>query len=112
MAITRTLIGALPYCKDGEVEKWEFLMKYEEGEGSTYFTINFPVEIYANEPMADGTTTPHFTPKAEALWTLAELMALCPTDRWDAMFATRYDKVITNPPSIPEPEPDFVIPLE
>ena len=44
-------------------------MKYEEGEGSTYFTINFPVEIYANEPMADGTTTPHFTPKAEAFIT-------------------------------------------
>ena len=29
MAITKTLTGAVPYNKDGKVEKWALQMKYE-----------------------------------------------------------------------------------
>ena len=31
MAITRTLINAVPFNLNNKVEKWELTMKYEEG---------------------------------------------------------------------------------
>ena len=42
MAVTKTLTGALPYCKDSVVEKWDFVMKYEEGADATYYTSSYP----------------------------------------------------------------------
>ena len=107
MAVTKTLIEAIPSNKDGKVEVWELTMKYEEGADATYYTSNMNVSIPAIRPSDSAV---NFIPKAEALWTLAELTALCPTDTWDTVFASQYDSVITNPPDNPVPDPDYVIP--
>ena len=106
MAVTKTLTGAIPYNKDSKVQKWDFVMKYEEGEDATYYTSNMSTTIPATA--VDGTV--NFTPKAEGSWTLAQLTALCPISQWDDIFASQYDSVITNPPDNPVPDPDFVIP--
>ncbi len=106
MAITKTLTGAIPYNKDGAVQRWVFEMKYEEGAEATYYTSNMRTSIPATDP--DGTV--NFTPKAEGEWTLAELTALCPISHWDDIFASQYDSVITNPPDNPVADTSFVIP--
>ena len=106
MAVTKTLTGAIPYNKSSKVQKWAFVMKYEEGADATYYTSTFNTIIPATAD--DGTV--NFTPKAEGSWTLAQLTALCPTSSWDNVFASQYDSVITNPPDNPVPDPDYVIP--
>jgi len=106
MAVTKTLIEAIPYNKDSKVQKWDFVMKYEEGEDATYYTSNMSTTIPATA--VDGTV--NFTPKAEGSWTLAQLTALCPISEWDTIFDSQYDSVITNPPDSPVPDPDYVIP--
>ncbi len=107
MAITKTLTGAIPYNKDGEVQQWAFEMKYEEGADATYYTSSMRTSIPATDPISG---VANFTPKAEGEWTLAELTALCPISRWDNVFDSQYDSVITNPPDNPVADPDFVIP--
>ena len=107
MAITKTLMKATPYNKDSKVQQWDFEMKYEERADATYYTSSFNRSIPATDP---GTGVVNFTPKAEGEWTLAELTALCPTDKWDNIFASQYDSVITNPPDRPVPDGGFVIP--
>ena len=104
MAITRTLIKAVPYNLNNKVEKWDLTMKYEEGtEGEAdYYTNEKNTQLAA----ADG----DFTAKAEGDWTKSELEALCPTARWDVIFASQYDSVITNPPSEPVPDNEYQIP--
>ena len=104
MAITRTLIKAIPYNLNNKVEKWDLTMKYEEGtEGEAdYYTNDKSVTVAA----ADGS----FTAKAEGDWTKSELESLCPTAKWDEIFASQYDSVITNPPAQPVPDSDYQIP--
>ena len=104
MAITRTLIKAIPYNLNNKVEKWDLTMKYEEGtEGEAdYYTNDKSVTLAA----ADGS----FTTKAEGDWTKSELEALCPTAKWDEIFASQYDSVITNPPAQPVPDNEYQIP--
>ena len=106
MAVTKTLTGALPFNKDGDVQKWEFTMKYEEGADATYYTMDMAATIPATA--LDGAV--NFTPKPEGEWTLAQLTALCPIDKWDATFDSVYDSVITNPPDDPVPDDGYVIP--
>ena len=106
MAVTKTLTGAIPYNKDGEVQQWAFEMKYEEGEDATYYTSNMSTTI----PATDSAGNVNFTPKAEGSWTLAQLTALCPISQWDDIFDQQYDSVITNPPDKPVPDPSYVIP--
>ena len=106
MAVTKTLTEAVPYNKDGKVEKWYFQMKYEKGADATYYKSYMVAIIPAIAP--DGAV--NFTPKAEGEWTLAELTALCPVSFWDDIFDNQYDSVITNPPDVPVADPDFVIP--
>ena len=106
MAVTKTLTVAVPSNKDSKVEIWDFEMKYEEGEDATYFSSTFSATI----PATDHRGIVNFTPKAEGEWTLAQLTALCPTSKWDTIFASQYDSVITNPPDLPVPDPDYVIP--
>ena len=110
MAVTNTLTVAIPYNKSSKVQKWDFTMKYEEGADATYYTSNMSTSIPASETLPDGSTQTNFTPKAEASWTLAQLTALCPISQWDTVFASQYDSVITNPPDLPVPDPDYVIP--
>ncbi len=107
MAVTKTLTGAVPYNKSSKVQQWDFQMQYEEGADATYYTSTFATTIPATDPV---TGAVNFTPKAEASWTLAQLTALCPTAKWDNVFASQYDSVITNPPVLPVPDPDYVIP--
>jgi|TARA_R110002020_G_scaffold415084_1_gene624512 hypothetical protein len=110
MAVTKTLTTALPYNLNNKVQKWDFVMKYNQGNKSanppTYYESTFTATI----PAVDTDGTVNFTPKAESSWTLAELTALCPTAQWDTIFASQYDSVITNPPDNPVPDPDYVIP--
>ena len=106
MAVTKTLTGAIPYNKDGEVQQWDFEMKYEEGADATYYTSTMHTSI----PATDSAGAVNFTPKAEGEWTLAELTALCPIAMWDTTFDSQYDSVITNPPDLPVADTSFVIP--
>ena len=115
MAVTKTLNRAVPYIEDGKVVRWDLGMKYEQGtEGEAdYYTSNKSVTLNASEtrPGPDGDIiTNNFTPKAEADWTKKDLEDLCPTAKWDEIFASQYDSVITNPVKQPEPNNDFVIP--
>ena len=106
MAVTKTLTVAVPYNKDSKVQQWDLQMKYEKGADATYYTMEMRATITAIAP----DDSVNFTPKAEGEWTLAELTALCPTDLWDNTFDRQYDSVITNPPDLPVPDPDYVIP--
>ena len=108
MAVTKTLTTAIPYNKSSKVQQWDLGMTYDEGtEGeSDYYESSFNVTV----PATDDQGNVNFTPKAEGSWTLAEITALCPTSKWDNVFASQYDSVITNPPDDPVPDPDFVIP--
>ena len=122
MAVTKTLTKATPYNKDSKVQQWLFEMKYEEGDktldeetgeytyAANYYTSTMSTSILASETLPDGSTQINFTPKAEASWTLAQLIALCPTDVWDDIFDNQYDNVITNPPDVPVADPSYVIP--
>jgi len=112
MAVKRTLIQAVPGNEDGKVVRWNLEMKYEQGtEGQAdYYTNTKRESIEATETNADGSTTSNFTPKAEGDWTKKELEDLCPIAKWDVIFASQYDSVITNPVKNPEPNNEFVIP--
>jgi len=112
MAVTKTLNQAVPYIEDGKVVRWNLGMKYEEGtEGQAdYYTNDKTTIIEATVTNPNGSTTTNFTAKAEGEWTKKELEDLCPTTRWDAIFASQYDSVITNPPKEPVPDNDYVIP--
>ena len=68
------------------------------------------IHIPATEENLDGGTKTNFTAKAEGDWTKKDLEDLCPTSMWDEIFASQYDSVITNPPTNPVPNAEFVIP--
>ena len=106
MTITKTLTEAVPYNKDSKVQHWDLQMKYEKGADATYYTM----EMRATIPAIAPDDSVNFTPKAEGEWTLAELTALCPTDKWDDTFDSMYASVITSPPDNPVADPAFVIP--
>ena len=115
MSVTKTLTVAVPYIEDGKVVRWNLGMKYEQGtEGKAdYYSSDKEITINASEtrPGPDGDETiNNFTPKAEADWTKSDLEALCPTAKWDVIFASQYDSVITNPPKEPVPDNSYVIP--
>jgi hypothetical protein len=115
MAVKKTLTQAIPSSEDGKVVRWSLSMRYEQGtEGEAdYYKNEKYTTIEASEtlPGPDGdVTTNNFTPKAEGEWTKKELEDLCPTAKWDEVFASQYDSVITNPVKNPEPNNEFVIP--
>ena len=88
MAIKKTLNKAIPYSQGGKVTRWELGMKYEQGtEGEAdYYTSNTNVVIESSMETPAGTVN-NFTPKAEKDWTKKELEDLCPTAKWDDIFA-------------------------
>jgi len=109
MAVTKELTKAVPFEKEGKVEKWEFEYTYEnDSEGdATYFTNVFSRRINS---MGGNGITVIFVPKPEADWTKAELVALCPVALWDEAFANQVDSLITNPPVKPVADTDYTIP--
>tara|TARA_B100000745_G_C19866829_1_gene288775 strand:- start:5 stop:403 length:399 start_codon:yes stop_codon:yes gene_type:complete len=131
MAITKTLIEATPYeDASNQVEHWDLTMKYKQGDTSidsetgetiyaaNYYENNYSTTVHATESVYvssdEGvptfTTITNFTELDKTAWSLAELIALCPTTQWDSIFDSQYDSVITNPPTTCTPDDSFVIP--
>ena len=121
MAITKTLIEAIPYeDASNQVEHWNLTMKYKQGTEGTadYFEVDYSTTVHATEPVlassVEGedtyTTITNFTELDKTAWSLANLIALCPTTQWDDIFASQYDSVITSPRAKGAPDDSFVIP--
>jgi len=104
MAVTKAMTKAIPSEKSSKVETWELEMKYEnDSEGdATYYTSTFSHTAKA----ADG----DFTAAAKGTFNLAALTALCPVSRWDAVFASQVESVITSPVVPPVPDTSFSVP--
>ena len=104
MAVTKTLVKAIPHEKSSKVEEWHLSMKYEnDSEGdATYYTNTFHTVAVA----ADG----DFTKAAKSSFNLAALTAMFDTAKWDGVFASQVDSVITNPPASALPDNDFAVP--
>ena len=109
MAVTKTLTKAVPFVKSSKVEKWDLEMKYEnDSEGdATYYTSNFNTTVENVHPISGATV---FAKKAKGSWTKSELEGICPTAKWDEIFARQVDSVITNPPANPVPDTSYSIP--
>ena len=115
MAVKKTLTQAIPSSEDGKVVRWSLTMMYEQGtEGKAdYYQSEKNITLSASETRAGpdkDVTTNNFTPKAEGDWTKKDLEDLCPIAKWDEVFASQYDSVITNPAKEPVPNTEFVIP--
>ena len=112
MAVTKTLTKAIPYEKNGKVEKWDLEYTYEnDSEGdATYYTSTFSKHITSTETDSEGNEISNFTAKAKADWTKTQIEALCPTSLWDDVFASQVDSVITNPVVNPVPDQSYSIP--
>ena len=104
MAVTKAMTKAIPSEKSSKAQKWDMEMKYEnDSEGdATYYTSTFNHTAIA----ADG----DFTAAAKGTFNLAALTALCPVSRWDAIFASQVDSVITSPIVPPVPDKSFSVP--
>ena len=89
-----------------EVIRWNLEMKYENDseDDATYFTQTFDAEATVENS--------DFVAAAKGTFNLAALTALCPTTKWDGIFASQVDSIITNPPTKPVADTDFVIPTE
>ena len=109
MAVTKTLTKAVPFVKSSKGEKWDLEMKYEnDSEGdATYYTSNFNTTVENVHPISGATV---FAKKAKGSWTKSELEGICPTAKWDEIFASQVDSVITNPPANPVPDTSYSIP--
>ena len=112
MAITKILTKATPFEKNSKVEEWDLEMTYKnDSEGdATYYTSTFSTNIVATETDPEGNSVSNFTAKAKADWTKSQLEALCPTSKWDVVFASQVDSVITNPVVNPVPDNAYSIP--
>ena len=109
MAITRTLVRAVPIENTSdEIERWDLEMTYSQGtEGNAdYYEGSFQITIEDEDD--DGTV--NFTELDKTAWSLADLVAQCPTSKWDTIFDSQYDSVITNPPEVCTPDNEFEIP--
>ena len=104
MAVTKAMTKAIPSEKSSKAQEWNLEMKYEnDSDGdATYYTTTFSHTAKA----ADG----DFTAAAKGSFNLAALTALCPVSRWDAVFASQVDSVITSPVVPPVPDTSFSVP--
>ena len=113
MAVTKTIISCTPYVNSSsKVDKWDIDMKYEnDSEGdATYYTSTFSTTVEQSYVDINGDTQTNFTLKAKSSWTNANLVAICPVSRWDEIFASQVDSVITNPPTVSTPDQAFSVP--
>ena len=104
MAVTKTLTKSIPHVKSSKAEKWDLEMTYEnDSEGdATYYKSGFSHRAIA----ADG----DFTKAAKGTFNLAALTAMCPVSKWDDVFDSQVDSVITNPVVNPVPDESFNVP--
>ena len=114
MAVTKAITSCTPYVNSSsKVDKWDIVMKYENGsEGdSTYYTNEFRISINQKDVNSvTGAETTNFTLKAKGSWSNANLVAICPVSKWDVVFASQVDSVITNPPVESTPDEAFSVP--
>jgi len=109
MAVTKAITKCTPYLNSSsKVDKWDIEMTYEnDSEGdATYYTSTFSITV----KQLDEDENANFTLKAKGSWTNANLVAICPVARWDGVFASQVDSVITNPPVESTPDTDFNVP--
>ena len=104
MAVTKAMTKTIPHVKSSKAQEWHMEMKYEnDSEGdATYYTSTFRHTAVA----ADG----DFTAAAKGSFNLAALTALCPVSRWDEVFASQVESVITSPVVPPVPDESFSVP--
>ena len=104
MAVTKAMTKAIPSEKSSKAQEWKLEMKYEnDSEGdATYYTTTFSHTAKA----ADG----DFTAAAKGSFNLAALTALCPVSRWDTIFASQVESVITSPVVPPVADESFSVP--
>ena len=109
MAVTKKLVKTIPYVKSSKVEKWHLEMQYEnDSEGdATYYTSTFNLDVESTDSL---TGASNFTKAAKGSFSNADLVALCPVSKWDTIFASQVDSVITNPPSDPVADNSFSVP--
>ena len=110
MAVTKTITSCTPYINSSsKVDKWNIEMKYEnDSEGdATYYTSTFNIVVPQTDPITSAT---NFTLKAKGSWSNANLVAICPVSKWDVIFASQVDSVITNPPVVSTPDQAFSVP--
>jgi len=116
MAITRILVQAIPTENTSdEVEDWNLGMTYSQGtEGtSDYYENSFEVVVHAIDKDVYGAViATNFTELDKTAWSLADLKALCPTSKWDDIFNSQYENIITTPPEVCTPDNEFEIPTE
>ena len=108
MAVTKELTGAIPSSKASKVQEWDLEYTYEndkEGD-ATYYTSTFSTTVHAT----DHAGTVIFTPKAKGSWTKAQIVALCPIEKWDSIFTRQVDSVITSPPVLAVADNSYTIP--
>lgn len=106
MAVTKELTVAVPSLENGKVVEWEVGMTYTNGVSGD---AQYYVSEFTNIVMSDDDTY-GFGLSAESAWnTQAQLLALCPIEHWDVVFASQVESVF-NPPPQPEPDTSYVIP--
>jgi|TARA_R110002153_G_scaffold259192_1_gene418803 hypothetical protein len=114
MAVTKTIVKCTPYMdSNSKVDKWDIEMTYEnDNEGdATYYKSKFSTTVEQKDYDIDGNVTAtNFTLKAKGSWTNANLVAICPVSRWDTIFASQVDSVITNPVVFSTPDNEFNVP--
>jgi len=112
MAVTKTVTRAVPHELDGKVVTWALAITYEDGEEDTYYTSTFNTTVDSRGISDEmGNREEVFEEKAKGEWTLAEITALMPLDKWDNVFALQYDSVITNPPVVSKSDKSFELPI-
>ena len=109
MAVSKKLVKTIPYVKSSKVEKWHLEMQYEnDSEGdATYYTSTFSTDVDSTDRISGAS---NFTKAAKSSFSNADLVALCPVSKWDVVFASQVDSVITNPPTNPVPDEAFAVP--
>jgi len=108
MAVTKELTLAVPSIEDNKVVEWEVGMTYTNGVSGD---DQYYVTEFINNVKSDDDTF-GFGLSAESDWnTRGQLLALCPTNHWDVVFASQVESVF-NPPIQPQPDESYVIPAE
>ena len=113
MAVTKAITKCVPYINsNNKVDKWAIEMTYKnDSEGdATYYTTTFNISVSQTEKDTAGNDVTNFSLKAKGSWSNADLVALCPVSKWDSVFASQVDSVITNPPAESTPDQAFSVP--
>ena len=109
MSITKDLTRAIPYeDTSNKVAKWvlEYTYENDSEDDATYYKSVFN-EIVEQE---DARGNVNFALQTKEEFSKADLVALCPVSRWDSVFASQVDSVITNPVIQPVADESFNIP--